>query len=115
VEGSPPVAASSASVSELREKALPDALLQKAKETFDQGNPQAAIALLDQYRESYPSGSDEVYWLYGQFYEANSPSRDILSALNYYRRLVKEYPQSGRCNDSRRRIAYLERYYVNIQ
>jgi hypothetical protein len=109
--GSPPVAAGT----ETQEKILPDALLQRAKETFDQGNPQAAITLLDQYRESYPSGSDEVFWLYGQFYEANSPARDILSALNYYRRLVREYPQSARASDARRRIAYLERYYINIQ
>jgi hypothetical protein len=109
--GNPPVTAGV----ETQEKTLPDALLQKAKETFDQGNPQAAIALLDQYRESYPSGSDEVFWLYGQFYEASSPGRDILSALNYYRRLVREFPQSARASDARRRIAYLERYYINIQ
>ena len=63
----------------------------------------------------YPGGSDEAYWLYGQFYEANSPSRNILLSLDYYRRLVNEYPQSGRLADARRRIAYLERYYINIQ
>jgi hypothetical protein len=109
--GNPPVTAAT----ETQEKTLPDAILQRAKETFDQGNPQGAITLLDQYRETYPSGSDEVFWLYGQFYEANSPARDILSALNYYRRLVREYPQSARASDARRRIAYLERYYINIQ
>jgi outer membrane protein assembly factor BamD (BamD/ComL family) len=75
----------------------------------------SAIAILDQFRERYPSGSDEAWWLYGQFYEANSPSRDIRSALDYYRRLVREYPQSPRYNEARRRIAYLERYYINIR
>ena len=93
----------------------PEEILQKARETFDSGNVAAAIALLDQFREYYPSGSDEVYWLYGQFYEANSPERDVLLALDYYRRLVNEYPQSSRYNDARRRIAYLERFYINIQ
>jgi len=63
----------------------------------------------------YPGGSDEAYWLYGQFYEANSPNRNILLSLDYYRRLVSEYPQSSRVADARRRIAYLERYYINIQ
>ncbi|MDR0444533.1 MAG: hypothetical protein LBH44_14135 [Treponema sp.] len=92
----------------------PEELLQKAKETFDEGKTAAAILLLDQYREQYPLG-DELYWLYGQFYEANTSSRDILLALDYYRRLVREYPQSGRYNDARRRIAYLERFYINIQ
>jgi len=93
----------------------PGVLLQRAKETFDGGNVAAAIALLDQYAENYPSGTDELYWMYGQFYEANSPSRNILSSLDYYRRLTREYPQSSRYNDARRRIAYLERYYINIQ
>ena len=102
-------------VPERQEWLPPDGILQKAKETFDGGNVASAIALLDQFREVYPLGSDEAYWLYGQFYEANSPSRDILLALDYYRRLVREYPQSGRCNDANRRIAYLERFYINIQ
>jgi len=53
-------------------------------------------------------------WLYGQFYEANSPSRNILVSRDYYRRLVNEYPQSSRASDARRRIAYLERFYINI-
>jgi hypothetical protein len=101
--------------SRLPEDAPPENYLQKAKEEFDSGKIASAIALLDQFREHYPSGSDEAYWLYGQFYEANSPDRDILTALDYYRRLVREYPQSGRCNDARRRIAYLERYYINIR
>jgi hypothetical protein len=53
--------------------------------------------------------------VYGQFYEANTPNRDILAALDSYRRLVREYAQSSRFDDARRRIAYLERYYINIQ
>jgi hypothetical protein len=93
----------------------PDEMVKKAKETFDDGNVPAAIALLDRYREHYPSGTDELYWLYGQLYEANSPNRDILLSLDYYRRLVTEYPQSKWYNDARRRIAYLERFYINIQ
>ena len=98
-----------------QERLTPDVILQRAEETFTGGNVAAAIALLDQFREYYPSGSDELYWLYGQFYEANSPSRNILLSLDFYRRLVNEYPQSSRVNDARRRIAYLERFYINIQ
>jgi hypothetical protein len=102
-------------VSQIQERLSPEDLLKKAKETFDEGNVQAAIALLDQFREFYPSGGDELYWLYGQFYEAATPYRNILLSLDYYRRLVREYPQSSRLNDARRRIAYLERFYINIQ
>jgi len=115
---SPPVTMdppAASTVPERQERLSPEDMIQRAKEAFDAGNVAAAIALLDQFREYYPSGSDEAYWLYGQFYEANSPSRDILLALDYYRRLVREYPQSSRVSDARRRIAYLERFYINIQ
>jgi len=93
----------------------PDVILQRAKDAFNSGNVPSAIALLDQYSKLNSSDTDELYWLYGQFYEANSPSRNILLSLDYYRRLVREYPQSRRYNDARRRIAYLERFYINIQ
>jgi len=93
----------------------PEVIIDRAKEAFEGGNVPAAVALLEQFMETYPGGSDEVYWLLGQFYEANSPSRNILLSLDYYRRLINEYPQSRRFNDARRRIAYLERYYINIQ
>jgi outer membrane protein assembly factor BamD (BamD/ComL family) len=95
--------------------APPERFLHTAGEEFAAGKTAVALSLLDQFRERYPSGSDEAYWLYGQIYEAAGPQRDILSALDYYRRLLREYPQSSRCNDARRRIAYLERYYINIQ
>jgi len=108
-------AQSEAPSAEKQERLAPEVIMQKARESFDGGNIAAAIALLDQFMADYPGGSDEVYWLLGQYYEANSPSRNILLSLDYYRRLVNEYPQSRRFNDARRRIAYLERYYINIQ
>jgi hypothetical protein len=100
---------------EKQERFAPEVIMQRARESFDSGNISAAIALLDQFMADYPGGSDEVYWQLGQYYEANSPSRNILLSLDYYRRLVNEYPQSKYFNDARRRIAYLERYYINIQ
>ena len=92
-----------------------DAVIQRAQNAFEGGNTASAIALLDQYMLDYPGGSDEVYWMYGQFYESNTPARNILLSMEYYRRLMNEYPQSRRFNDARRRVAYLERFYINIQ
>jgi hypothetical protein len=89
--------------------------LQQAREAYTAGQFPQAISSLDQFREQYPAGTDEAWWLYGQSLEAASSSRDIRSALDYYRRLIREYPQSPRGNDARRRIAYLERYYFTIQ
>jgi TolA-binding protein len=93
----------------------PGGYLERARQEFDAGRVATALAVLDQFRERYPAGSDEAWWLYGQCYEASGPSRDVRAALDYYRRLVREYPQSRRYNEARRRIAYLERYYINIR
>jgi hypothetical protein len=93
----------------------PGEYLDRAQQEYEAGRVATALAILDQFREHYPSGSDEAWWLYGQFYEASGPSRDVRTALDYYRRLVQEYPQSRRYDEARRRIAYLERYYINIR
>jgi hypothetical protein len=93
----------------------PDEYISRAREEYDAGRIVSALSILDQFREKYPAGSDEAWWLYGQLLEANGPRRDIRSALDYYRRLIREYPQSTRFDEARRRIAYLERYYFNIQ
>ena len=90
-------------------------LLPMAMEEFDAGRVAEAISLLDLFRELYPSGTDELWWLLGQFFEADSPSRNILNALGYYRRLVREFPQSSRLSDARSRIAFLERFFLNIR
>jgi TolA-binding protein len=95
--------------------AAPADYVRRARQEFDAGRVESALAILDAMRQRYPSGTDEAWWLYGQLLEANSPSRDIRLALEYYRRLVREYPQSLRASEAQRRIAYLERYYFNIR
>jgi hypothetical protein len=104
-----------ASPARLLPDTAPDVYIRRAREEYDAGRVASALSVMDQFRERFPSGSDEGWWLYGQLLEANSPSRDIRTALDYYRRLVREYPQSPRYTDARRRIAYLERYFFNIQ
>ncbi|MDR2606794.1 MAG: hypothetical protein LBC57_00255, partial [Treponema sp.] len=93
----------------------PEELISRAREEFEAGKTASAIAVLDEFYRRYPPGTDETWWLYGQFYEANSPARNIKRSVECYRKLVNEYPQSRRYNDAKRRIAYLERYYFNIQ
>jgi hypothetical protein len=89
--------------------------LRRAREEYQGERYPQALAVLDQFLAQFPLGSDEAYWLYAQVCEKQGPSRNIRLALDYYRRLTAEYPQSGHYNDARRRIAYLERYYINIQ
>ena len=111
----PPPALPAAPLVEMPAESPPDAYIKKAQEEFDAGNIAVAIAYLDLFSRRFPAGSDEALWLYGQCYEANSPNRNILASLDNYRRLVDEYPQSSRAPEARRRIAYLQRYYINIQ
>ncbi|MDR1858301.1 MAG: tetratricopeptide repeat protein [Treponema sp.] len=110
-----PQAADEGTATKIPANSPPDEYIKKAREEYEAGRIASAITVLDQFSQRFPSGSDEAFWLYAQCYEANSPSRNILAALDYYRRLVNEYPQSSRANDARRRIAYLERYYINIR
>jgi len=46
----------------------PEILLERAREEFDAGNTAEAISFLDRFMVYYPGGSDEAFWLYGQFY-----------------------------------------------
>jgi hypothetical protein len=94
---------------------LPAALLGRAREAYEAGQFPEALAALDEFRSNFPLGSDEAWWLYGQVLESSGPRRDIRGALEYYRRLIREYPQSPRCDDAGKRIAYLERFYFNIR
>jgi hypothetical protein len=96
-------------------KPLPEEYLRRGREEYEAGHIQQALAILEQFRSRFPQGSDESWWLLGQLYEANSPYRNIRLSMDCYRNLIRDYPQSLRYGDARRRIAYLERYYFNIQ
>jgi hypothetical protein len=97
------------------EDTLTEDYLRRAREEYEAGRIPEGLALMDLFRERFPAGGDEAWWLYGQLLEYNSPRRDIRAALEYYRRLIRDYPQSSHYAEARRRIAYLERYYFNIQ
>ena len=100
---------------DLPPNAAPAEYVSRARQEYNAGRVESALGILDAMKQRFPSGTDEAWWLYGQLLESNSASRDIRLALEYYRRLVREYPQSGRVPDADRRIAYLERYFFNIR
>jgi hypothetical protein len=89
--------------------------VRRARQEFDSGRIEQALSILDNMRQHYPHETDETLWLNAQLLEANSPARDIRQALEYYRRLVREFPQSPRVPDANRRITYLERFFFNIR
>jgi hypothetical protein len=59
--------------------------------------------------------NDTALWNRGQELEAPGPNRDIKGALTAYKTLVRDYPQSEYYTGSQKRIAYIERYFVNIR
>jgi hypothetical protein len=97
------------------EDSPPEDYMRRALEEYHAGRIAQALTVMDSFRRRFPSGTDEAWWLLGQLLEANSPARDIRLALEYYRRLVREFPQSQRVPAALRRIAYLERFYFHIQ
>jgi hypothetical protein len=58
---------------------------------------------------------DETLWNRGQALEVPGPDRDIKGALSAYKTLVRDYPQSEYYTESQKRIAYIERFFVNIR
>jgi hypothetical protein len=69
--------------------------------------PAIALAIAD--------ADDTALWNRGQELEAPGPNRDIKGALTAYKALVRDYPQSEYYTGSQKRIAYIERYFVNIR
>jgi hypothetical protein len=58
---------------------------------------------------------DAALWNRGQELEAPGPNRDMKGALAAYKALVQDYPQSEYYTGSQRRIAFIERFFVNIR
>jgi hypothetical protein len=92
-----------------------DDLLKQAASAIGAGKPADALALLDKAAALFPAGNGGLWYLYGQVYEADWPSRNIKQAIADYRRVVDDFPFSARVSEARQRLAYLLRYYVEIR
>lgn len=56
--------------------------------------------------------NDDLLWLLGQLYEADSEIKDIRRAVYYYDLLAELYPFSSYYEKAKNRAGYLERYHV---
>jgi hypothetical protein len=102
-------------ISGVPESIEPDAYLEQALKVFDANDLVSALGVLDQFRERFPAGNDEAWWLYARIFETNGPTKDVKSSRYYYQRLINEFPLSPHWTDAQNRIKYLDRYYFNIQ
>jgi hypothetical protein len=57
---------------------------------------------------------DAVLWNRGRELEAPGANRDMKGALAAYKALMRDYPQSEYYAGSQKRVAYIERFFVNI-
>jgi hypothetical protein len=71
---------------------------------IDKADP-ATVAVID----------DAALWNRGRELEAPGANRNMKGALAAYKTLVRDYPQSEYYSGSQKRIAYIERFFVNIQ
>jgi hypothetical protein len=58
---------------------------------------------------------DTALWNRARELETAGPNRDMKGALAAYKTLLQEYPQSEYYTESQKRIAYIERFFVNIR
>jgi hypothetical protein len=72
---------------------------------IDEENPVVIAAMID----------DAALWNRGRELEAPGANRDMKGALTAYKTLIRDYPQSEYYPGSQKRIAYIERFFVNIR
>jgi len=84
---------------------------------IDHGEPALTYKLLTEYVSGFPEGVflDEVYFLFGQLFEGESPYRDLEKSREYYLRVDEEFPISNFSEEARERVKYLERYFFYIR
>lgn len=93
----------------------PAVLLQKAREATDAANAPAALRYLAAFFDSAEENIDEALFLQGRVYELNTADRNIRSALEAYKTLTMEYPQSVHWAAADSRIRYITAFYINIR
>jgi len=86
-----------------------------ARENFKISKFGDVIPALDNYRSRNPYPDDEFWWMLGQSFEANSPARNIKSALDAYRHITGDFPQSRYYDRAKQRISYINKFYFNIK
>jgi len=84
---------------------------------IEHGEPALAYKLLTEYVSGFPGGVflDEVYFLFGQLFEGESPYRDLEKSREYYLRIYEEFPLSDFSENAMERVKYLERYFFYIR
>ncbi len=94
---------------------IPETILDEAENAYNEQNFEDSIALLDEYTSMGKDAVDRALYLYAKNYESNATVRNVKLAHSYYKKIVNTFPDSQYYDESKKRILYLERFYLVIR
>ncbi len=100
---------------EVTESIAAESLLENANKALSEKKYEEAMNYAKNYLAGCSKNLDEAYYILGQIYEANSKLRNIKSSVNYYSKVVDNYPLSKFWAPSNNRLVYLRRFYIDIR
>ncbi|MCQ2591128.1 MAG: outer membrane protein assembly factor BamD, partial [Treponema sp.] len=92
-----------------------DDLLAKAKELFSQEKFVESQKYLNNFMEIATEKRDEGLFLQGQIFEQDGATKNIKESISSYTTLTESYPESIYWDDAKKRIIYLNRFYIQIR
>lgn len=93
----------------------PDQLLEKARTAIAAADAGKALTYLNNFFTTAEEKLDEGWLLKGRAYELNGSMRNIRLALDAYRTLTDDFPQSKYWAEADARIRYITGFYINIR
>jgi hypothetical protein len=116
VAGKPAAVSAGVAAVEKAVTTVPAGVAEKAA-PLEGGSPShlPVTAMIDEANPLIAATVDDVaLWNRGRELEGPGVNRDMKGALTAYKTLVRDYPQSEYYSESQKRIAYIERFFVNI-
>lgn len=96
----------------------PEEVYALAETAFNETRYADALNILDDFFKNFtPSDNcfDKAVFLKARIYETPSDYRNIRSALDEYKKITAFFPESDLWEDARRRIIYINRFYMDIR
>lgn len=96
----------------------PEEVYAQAETAFNETRYADALNILDDFFKNFtPSDNcfDKAVFLKARIYETPSDYRNIRGALDEYKKITAFFPESDLWEDARRRIIYINRFYMDIR
>lgn len=96
----------------------PEEVYAQAETAFNETRYADALNILDDFFKNFtPSDNcfDKAVFLKARIYETPSDYRNIRGALDEYKKITAFFPESDLWEDARRRITYINRFYMDIR